>query len=151
MNIHKEIIKIISFKKNIYLICLILALIYIAFNKLYKKKESFDTKDGKIIFEKKNNVFMDNIDTPVLIISKDDEDGKNIWVNMYNLKIGNEQNNFQIVPLSKINNLKEEIKQLNIDLDNCKNNVDLCKNNVDLCKNNVEKCQNKGVFSCIFN
>ena len=48
MNLYKEIIKIISFKKNIYLICLILALSYIAYNKLEKKEGLENSECEKI-------------------------------------------------------------------------------------------------------
>jgi phage anti-repressor protein len=87
MNIHKEIIKIISFKKNIYLICLILALIYIAFSKLYRK-EGLENSCDSIFGKKKDRIIYKDLKTSgKMTFNLETEKKKHVWIDLQSLKI----------------------------------------------------------------
>jgi hypothetical protein len=139
MNIHKEIRKIISFKKNIYLVCLILALSYIAYNKLYRKEGLENSCDS--IFGKKEDrtVIKDIINPNPMVFDLNNIQSKKVWVDLQSIKI-NGSKNLAIVDANQYDVVKKQLETCqDVNIQNGK------------LRESVNDLKNRGFFARLFN
>jgi hypothetical protein len=136
MNI-KKILNIL--KKNIYLVCLILALSYIAYNKL-EKKEGLENNDCKKCFGEKH-AKIENIDTPnpMIINLNERSDNDKFWIDLNSIKV-NGSKHLAIVDANQYDVVKKR-------LNTCE---DINVQNINL-KKSINNLNNRGFFARLFN
>jgi len=126
-------------KKNIYLVCLILALSYIAYNKLEKKEGLENSECEKQFGEKEGRTVIANIESKQPIVLNLNTMSKKVWIDLQSVKI-NGSKKLAIVDANQYDVVK---KRLNTCEDiNIQNNI---------LKKNLDQYKNKGFFARLFN
>ena len=126
-------------KKNIYLVCLILALSYIAYNKLYKK-EGLENSCDSIFGKKDERTVIANLESKepiVLYLNK--IKSKKVWVDLQSVKV-NGSKNLAIVDANQYDVVKKRLSTCE-DI-NVQNNI---------LKKNLDQYKNRGFFARLFN
>ena len=125
-------------KKNIYLVCLAIVLIYIAYDKLYKK-EGLENNDCKKWIGEKYTRIEDVDDPKPLIFDLNKMSDDKVWINLQSVKV-NGSKHLAIVDANQYDVVKKRLSTCeDINIQNGK------------LRESVNNLKNRGFFARLFN
>jgi hypothetical protein len=126
-------------KKNIFLVCFAIVLVYIAYDKLYKK-EGLENSCDSIFGKKDERIVLSNMnDTKVVVFDMNGIKQKHFWIDLQSIKI-NGSKKLALVDANQYDVVKKR-------LNTCED-INIQNNNL---KKNLDQYKNRGFFARLFN